>query len=372
MILSLNLQGYIKDKGIWTERIFFFPFIAKYSDPGRIFDPESLTNLIPTVIHVAVIINLNNAYQGIAHWLTDNENPRTKQDYENAVVLKRFFFESFDCYIALFYLAFFQFDTIRLRMELVGMYTTDSIRRVFLETIVPALLSWFNSYGKKDAISKLNAKSNKSGKHMDAVAAEGYQEFQLPEYEQFDDYLEMVIEFGYVTMFAASFPLGCALSFFCNLIELKSDTYKVCFVTQRPEATRVNSIGVWIDILQAQAVLAVLTNVLLFGFASEQMATWLPNMFRGVDSEAVEGSGRYVVMIVFAIEHIVILIALALNAFYPDRPEWVDNESKRLRYNKDSAARKLRKAFNKDAAGRRDGRKAGKGRGPKDRPPVIL
>ena len=37
-------------------------------------------------------------HQSIAHWLTDNENHRTKLEYENSVILKRFFFESFDCY----------------------------------------------------------------------------------------------------------------------------------------------------------------------------------------------------------------------------------------------------------------------------------
>ena len=166
--------------GLWTEEIFHIPFIAQWSDEGRIFDPEAMTNLIPVVLHVAVILNLNTLYQSIAHWLTgqygspispnsltsppsliqpplssilapftlpltlplDNENPRTSIEYENSVILKRFLFESFDCYIALFYLAFFQFDVIRLRVELVGMYTTDSLRRTFLETIVPAALAW--------------------------------------------------------------------------------------------------------------------------------------------------------------------------------------------------------------------------------------
>ena len=50
MILSLNLQGYIKDNGEWTERIFFFPWLAQWSDEGRIFDPALNTNLIPVTL----------------------------------------------------------------------------------------------------------------------------------------------------------------------------------------------------------------------------------------------------------------------------------------------------------------------------------
>ena len=38
--------------------------------------------------------------QGIAHWLTDLENPQTQSEYANNVILKRFAFESFDCYFA--------------------------------------------------------------------------------------------------------------------------------------------------------------------------------------------------------------------------------------------------------------------------------
>ena len=93
----------------------------------------------------------------------------------------------------------------------------------------------------------------------------------MPEYEQFDDFLEMVIEFGYITMFASSFPLASALSVACNLIEIKSDCYKLAYVTQRPKSVRSQDIGVWGTVVQTQAFMAVLTNVLLFGFASEQM-----------------------------------------------------------------------------------------------------
>lgn len=346
MICSLNLQGYIKDGGLWTERVFFIPFLAKWSDPGRIFDPEAMTNLIPVVLHVITIMQLNSLYQTTAHWLTDEENPRTNLQYDNSVILKRFLFESFDCYIALFYLAFFQFDVIRLRTELVGMYTTDSLRRVFLETLVPFATSWVTERGREKAAKKLADATSKKSDIDDMHAAEAFRQFQLPEYEQFDDYLEMVIEFGYITMFASSFPLAAGLSVLCNLVELKSDCFKITHVTQRPHAVRAQDIGVWENILEAQAYLAVLTNVLLFAFTSEQMRVWFPDLFGGSAGDGTDaaraGAGRFVVAICFGIEHIIILSAMAVQALIPPEPEWVSNEQKRLLYEKEVASRDFR------------------------------
>jgi len=38
-------------------------------------------------------------------------------------------------------------------------------------------------------------------------------------YEEFDDYIEMVIEYGYVTLFASAYPLAPLISIVANLIE---------------------------------------------------------------------------------------------------------------------------------------------------------
>ena len=68
----------------------------------------------------------------------------------------------------------------------------------------------------------------------------------LLQYEDtFEDYLEMFIQFGYVMLFSSAFPLAAACAFFNNLIEIRSDAFKLCCVFQRPFAQRVGSIGVW-------------------------------------------------------------------------------------------------------------------------------
>ena len=55
----------------------------------------------------------------------------------------------------------------------------------------------------------------------------------------------MFIQFGYVTLFSSAFPLAAACAFVNNVIEIRSDAFKLCMTFQRPFGQRVNSIGTW-------------------------------------------------------------------------------------------------------------------------------
>ena len=114
--------------------------VSAYAKPGATFDPIGSLALVPVVLHAVTIALLNKGYRHIAEYLTDFENHRTQRAYENSLVLKRFVFEAFDCYVALFYIAFELGDVSRLRMELVSLYTSDTVRRIATETVLPLLL----------------------------------------------------------------------------------------------------------------------------------------------------------------------------------------------------------------------------------------
>jgi hypothetical protein len=250
----------------------------------------------------------------------------------HSLVVKRFLFEAFDCYIALFYIAFVQCDVVRLRVELVSLYTSDSLRRIVTETLLPMAL-------EKGAARSLRQKHSQA-KKTDAVndkqttaSLSLMEELDLQEYEQFDDYLEMVIEFGYVTLFASAFPLAALLSVACNLVEMKSDLFKLSWVCRRPLATSTPDIGVWEGVLSSMVWMCLLTNCLIFSFTSDQMEVWLPWLFTDVDGngegEMAIGSGRYVVGLCFALEHALILVVMSIQTFVPAVPEPVAVELKR-------------------------------------------
>lgn len=71
----------------------------------------------------------------------------------------------------------------------------------------------------------------------------------------------LVIQFGFITLFVASFPLAPLLALFNNIIEVRVDSWKLTTQFRRPVAQKAHSIGAWQEILNGMAVLSVVTNV---------------------------------------------------------------------------------------------------------------
>ena len=64
--------------------------------------------------------------------------------------------------------------------------------------------------------------------------------------DTFEDYLEMFIQFGYVVLFSAAFPLAGLCALLNNVVEIRSDAFKLCTNLQRPFGVRVENIGTWL------------------------------------------------------------------------------------------------------------------------------
>jgi anoctamin-8 len=55
----------------------------------------------------------------------------------------------------------------------------------------------------------------------------------------------MVMQFGLMVFFAPAFPLAALFSLINNVIEIRSDAFKMCYLFQRPFGQRVSNIGTW-------------------------------------------------------------------------------------------------------------------------------
>lgn len=66
-----------------------------------------------------------------------------------------------------------------------------------------------------------------------------------PAQDTFDDYLELLLLFGYVSLFSCVYPLAAALVLLNNVTEIHSDAFKMCRVFKRPFSDPAPNIGVW-------------------------------------------------------------------------------------------------------------------------------
>lgn len=55
----------------------------------------------------------------------------------------------------------------------------------------------------------------------------------------------MTIQLGYVILFSSAFPPAALCAMLNNLIEIRSDAFKLVYVCQRPFGQRVPNIGTW-------------------------------------------------------------------------------------------------------------------------------
>ena len=341
MIMSLNLQGYIQPQSNpkrWNDNSphpFHVRSLALLSEEGRLFDAKSpWRSLLPVVLHVLCIFILNKIYRIVAEALTAWENHETNVTHRNSIVLKRFLFEAFDCYVALFYLAFYERDVDRLRLELMTVFQIDTLRRLLLECVVPMVIQRLMS--KQTTNKRNDSKSCSQNRDDISIKFTICEDLELDEYDEFDDYMEIVIQLGYVTLFASAYPLASLISILANWVEIRSDCYKITRVCRRPASIRSSGLGMWRNLISMVIWTSAITNCLIAGFTSGQLTHYLPEFYiRDKDTGDYhfdDEDGWLVVFVIFGLERLIIVIGLLILAVVPATPEDVVDEIERRQY----------------------------------------
>jgi anoctamin-1 len=71
----------------------------------------------------------------------------------------------------------------------------------------------------------------------------------------------LVLQYGFVTIFVAAFPLAPLFALLNNIMEMRLDAKKFVEFYRRPVPKRVKNIGVWFRILDILGHLSVVSNV---------------------------------------------------------------------------------------------------------------
>jgi len=294
--------------------------------------------MIASLMNAMQIQILNQIFQGVAEYLTDNENHRTDTKHEDALISKVFIFTFVNSFGSCFYLAFVKPHIVKCRpediadgtctipnpmKELSGALTTIFLLQLLVGNFQEIAVPYVKSRVKHYLETKGSNKSEEDGSNSEAVVlSDAENEYFLEEYEQmgtFKDYSEMVLQMGYGTLFVTSFPLAPALAFCNNIVEIRIDGYKLLTQTRRAEPRGAEDIGTWYTILEIMGVAAVITNALVICFASER--TW------------TQGRTAYEKLALFVIfEHLMLSLKYFLSLVVEDVPREVDIQLSRQDY----------------------------------------
>uniref|UniRef100_A0A7N8WWB0 Anoctamin n=1 Tax=Mastacembelus armatus TaxID=205130 RepID=A0A7N8WWB0_9TELE len=247
--------------------------------------PQMATSVTASLINFIAIMILNTVYERVAIWITDFELPRTKTDYENSLTLKMFLFQFVNYYSSCFYIAFAKGKAVGYPgkpVYLVGAYRNEECDpggcMIELTTQLSIIMSGKAIWNNIQEVL-LPWVKNLISRHCTRVTSEN----TIPRWEQdyrlqpvsklglFYEYLEMVIQFGFVTLFVASFPLAPVLALVNNLFEIRVDAWKMVTQFRRIVPEKAQDIGAWQPILQGVAILAVATNAMITAFTSDMI-----------------------------------------------------------------------------------------------------
>uniref|UniRef100_A0A3P8ZVD3 Anoctamin n=1 Tax=Esox lucius TaxID=8010 RepID=A0A3P8ZVD3_ESOLU len=258
-------------------------------------DPQTKSNVRVTVTATAVTINLvvililDEIYGAVAVWLTELEIPRTERDFEERLILKAFLLKFVNAYAPIFYVAFFKgrfagrpgdyvyvFNDYRMEecapggclIELciqlsIIMVGKQLIQNNMFEIGIPKLKKLIRAF--KDKGISLEEREGQLTRHPQQWNLD----YTLVPFDGLTpEYMEMIIQFGFVSLFVASFPLAPLFALINNVIEIRLDAKKFVTELRRPDSVRTKDIGIWYNILSGMGKFSVIINAFVISFTS--------------------------------------------------------------------------------------------------------
>uniref|UniRef100_A0A3Q3B3G7 Anoctamin n=1 Tax=Kryptolebias marmoratus TaxID=37003 RepID=A0A3Q3B3G7_KRYMA len=214
------------------------------------------------IINLVVILILDEVYGAVARWLTVLEVPKTEKSFEERLIFKTFVLKFVNAFTPIIYIAFFRgrlvgrpgrylyvFESYRMEecthggclMELciqlsITMLGKQLIQNNLFEIGVPKLKKLIRFIRSKQGAFHGEEKTKKLQRYET-------DHFLEPFAGLTPEYMEMIIQFGFVTLFVASFPLAPLFALLNNIIEIRLDAKKFVTELRRPVAARAKDIG---------------------------------------------------------------------------------------------------------------------------------
>ncbi|CAF0967165.1 unnamed protein product [Adineta ricciae] len=341
--------------------IRFQSWIDRQLKAGRLPSLMSLTELFPKILLALVTTIFDDVYKRVCRWLTDKENYREQRVHDNQMIAKMFACASINSYLGVFYIAFFTHKYIRLSDQLITIFVIKQFWDHVKEAIIPYIvsntrLSVLIQMSKKehDRYTEREELNNHLKRILDQWNTSKQTKViafnpcdSLPSFETlslsqaeieclqpkwqdlYEDSLELVVQFGYIIFLSTLFPLAAFFSLLNNILEIRTDAFKLCMIYQRPFSQRVKDIGHWQKIMEYMIVAAIIINCI---FCS----------IRGVFRRMVPGLPFAAeIFLLVCIEHLLVLFCKTIRSNIESVPYWVRVEKAKMEYRRREALKKL-------------------------------
>ncbi|CAM4523939.1 unnamed protein product [Leuciscus chuanchicus] len=266
---------------------------------------STIAMLSGAVLHYITIQVMTRVNKLVAFKLCEFEKTRSFAATEKRFTVKMFTFQFFTLFSSLFYVAFFlgringyPGNYVRIagkwRLEechpsgcLTDLFIQMAVILVLKQTInnifeftVPWLKLCFRRTKAKPMRRKCGNCYRKACREDDSNFfpcdlcnlrnwLENYDLSDVDAFSLFNEFLEMVLQFSFTTIFVAAFPLAPLLALINNIFEIRLDAIKMVSLERRLVPKKTNDIGVWTGILEAVGVMAVIANGLVIGITSD-------------------------------------------------------------------------------------------------------
>ncbi|XP_018398327.1 PREDICTED: anoctamin-1-like [Cyphomyrmex costatus] len=250
------------------------------------------TTATAACINLCCIILFNWLYVWLAEYLTEIELLRTQTEFDDSLTLKIYLLEFVNYYASIFYIAFFKGKftgypgnynrflgsrqeecgpggcllelCIQLSIIMIGKQAMNTI----LEMLFPLFYKWLNTLKVHVGSKKLDDPNKRYSSRKYLQWVRDYKLVQWGPRSLFPEYLEMVLQYGFVTIFVAAFPLAPFFALLNNVFEMRLDAKKLLTMYRRPVGQRVRDIGIWYRILDSISKISVITNAFIIAFTS--------------------------------------------------------------------------------------------------------
>ncbi|XP_050970938.1 anoctamin-1a isoform X2 [Labeo rohita] len=254
--------------------------------------PTIRTNIRATVKTTAAIINLiiiiimDEVYGAVARWLTIMEVPKTDKSFEERLIFKTFILKFANAFTPIVYLAFFRGRIIGRPgkyIYVMGSYRMEECAHAgcLMELCIQLCITMLGKQLIQNnlfeigipKLKKMLRQRKMDKKHQEELNKTLHRHekdhFLGPFVGLNPEYMEMIIQFGMVTLFVASFPLAPLFALLNNVIEIRLDAKKFVTELRRPIAVRAKDIGIWYTLLRGLSKVAVIVNAFVISFTSD-------------------------------------------------------------------------------------------------------